>query len=155
MLFPYIVKPKSIRVDTQARGEAAQRRQDLALEKQRTYSTVENQIDNVKNSKNKVNDEEGASRECCNIVEESQPQEPSTAFEDRTARKKDGQDEAVLGPEPDTESEREEIVDDTAEYPGHHDTNTALSSKEKGEQLDVGQVESRSSDAGSVIEQGT
>ena len=134
------------------RSDAAQRRQDLALEKQRTYSTVENQIDNVKNSKKKVNDEEGASRECCNIVEEPQPQEPSTAIEDRT--RKEDQDEAVLGPEPDTESEREEIVGDTAGYPGHRDTNTSLSSKGKGEQPDVGQVESRSS-ARSVTEQGT
>lgn len=40
-------------MDVGGRNEAARRRRSIALEKQRTFSTVENQINQVKHSKDK------------------------------------------------------------------------------------------------------
>lgn len=45
------MKPLAFRMDLQGRNEAARRRHSLALEKQRTFSTVENHISNLKHSK--------------------------------------------------------------------------------------------------------
>lgn len=50
-------------MDVGGRNEAARRRQSIALEKQRTYSTVENHINHVKHHK----DREGSSK-CENDV---------------------------------------------------------------------------------------
>ena len=47
------VQPVPVRMDVGGRNEAARRRQSIALEKQRTYSTVENHISQVKHSKDK------------------------------------------------------------------------------------------------------
>ena len=43
-----LVRPVPVRMEVGGRNEAARRRQSIALEKQRTYSTVENHINQVK-----------------------------------------------------------------------------------------------------------
>jgi hypothetical protein len=58
-----VVRPLPVRMDVGGRNEAARRRQSIALEKQRTYSTVENHINHVKHHK----DREGSSK-CENDV---------------------------------------------------------------------------------------
>ena len=48
-----VVRPLPVRMDVGGRNEAARRRQSIALEKQRTYSTVENHINHVKHHKDR------------------------------------------------------------------------------------------------------
>ena len=48
--------PKSVWIDASGRDEAARRRYDHALDKTRTFSTVENRINNVKYSMKKERD---------------------------------------------------------------------------------------------------